>query len=45
MTVLTSALPLPGAVFFCPDDTRMPKSYLADEPGAMRGAYHDFDPF
>ena len=23
----------------------MPKSYLADEPGAMRGAYHQFDPY
>ena len=23
----------------------MPKSYLADEPGAMRGLEHDFDPY
>jgi elongator complex protein 3 len=23
----------------------MPKSYLADEPGAMRAAYHQFDPY
>jgi elongator complex protein 3 len=45
VTVLTAPAPCPGACIFCPDDARMPKSYLADEPGAMRGLYHQFDPF
>ncbi|MGE5777195.1 MAG: elongator complex protein 3, partial [Chloroflexota bacterium] len=28
-----------------PTDVRMPKSYLPDEPGAMRGLEHGFDPY
>ncbi len=31
------AVSVPGKCIFCPTDVRMPKSYLADEPGAMRG--------
>lgn len=45
VTVLTKPYPCPGKCIFCPTDVRMPKSYLPDEPGAMRGLYHDFDPF
>ena len=45
VTVLTAPHPCPGECIFCPGDDRMPKSYLPDEPGAMRGAYHSFDPF
>lgn len=45
VTVLTEPSPCPGQCIFCPTDARMPKSYLPDEPGAMRGAYHLFDPF
>jgi elongator complex protein 3 len=45
VTVLTEPHPCPGACIFCPDLEHMPKSYLPDEPGAMRGLYHDFDPF
>lgn len=45
VTVLTKPYPCPGGCVFCPTDTRMPKSYLPDEPGAMRGLHHDFDPF
>ena len=37
VTVLTKPYPCPGECIFCPDDVRMPKSYLPDEPGAMRG--------
>ena len=37
VTVLTKPYPCPGKCIFCPTDVRMPKSYLADEPGAMRG--------
>ena len=45
VTVLTKPAPCPGECVFCPTDVQMPKSYLADEPGAMRGAYHQFDPY
>ena len=45
VTVLTKPYPCPGQCIFCPDDVRMPKSYLPDEPGAMRGLHHKFDPF
>ncbi len=45
VTVLTKPYPCPGHCIFCPDDVRMPKSYLPDEPGAMRAAMYDFDPF
>lgn len=45
VTVLTKPYPCPGKCIFCPTDVRMPKSYLPDEPGAMRGLYHKFDPF
>jgi len=45
VTVLTKPYPCPGQCIFCPDDLRMPKSYLPDEPGAMRGLEHGFDPY
>ncbi len=45
VTVLTKPYPCPGKCVFCPTDARMPKSYLPDEPGAMRGLEHDFDPY
>ena len=45
VTVLTKPYPCPGKCIFCPDDVRMPKSYLPDEPGARRGLQHNFDPF
>ncbi|HUI87663.1 MAG TPA: tRNA uridine(34) 5-carboxymethylaminomethyl modification radical SAM/GNAT enzyme Elp3 [Anaerolineales bacterium] len=45
VTVLTKPYPCPGKCIFCPTDVRMPKSYLADEPGAMRGLEHEFDPY
>ncbi len=45
VTVLTKPYPCPGKCIFCPDDIRMPKSYLPDEPGAMRALYHEFDPY
>jgi elongator complex protein 3 len=45
VTVLTKPYPCPGKCIFCPTDVRMPKSYLPDEPGAMRGLYHKFDPY
>jgi len=45
VSVLTKPYPCPGECIFCPDDVRVPKSYLPDEPGAMRGVHHDFDPY
>ena len=45
VTVLTKPYPCPAHCIFCPDDARMPKSYLPDEPGAMRAFEHEFDPF
>jgi elongator complex protein 3 len=45
VTVLTRPHPCPGACIFCPSDVRMPKSYLADEPGAQRAEDNRFDPY
>ncbi len=45
VTVLTKPFPCPGECIFCPNDIRMPKSYLADEPGAQRAEDNRFDPY
>ena len=45
VTVLTKPYPCPGRCIFCPEDVRMPKSYLPDEPGAARALQHQFDPY
>ncbi|MBN1437803.1 MAG: tRNA uridine(34) 5-carboxymethylaminomethyl modification radical SAM/GNAT enzyme Elp3 [Anaerolineales bacterium] len=45
VSVLTRPYPCPGECVFCPDDARMPKSYIADEPGALRAAQNAFDPY
>jgi elongator complex protein 3 len=45
VTVLTKPFPCPGTCIFCPNDVRMPKSYLSDEPGAMRAEQNSFDPY
>src|SRR5260221_10008992 len=45
VTVLTKPFPCPGECIFCPNDVRMPKSYLAMEPGAQRAAQQAFDPY
>lgn len=45
VTVLTCPFPCPGNCIFCPDDARMPKSYLPDEPGAARAFQNNFDPY
>lgn len=45
VTVLTKAYPCPGRCIFCPTENYMPKSYLADEPGAARAFQNRFDPF
>jgi elongator complex protein 3 len=45
VTVLTAPCDCPGNCVFCPNDSRMPKSYLPDEPGAARAFQNDFDPY
>ncbi|MBK8136655.1 MAG: tRNA uridine(34) 5-carboxymethylaminomethyl modification radical SAM/GNAT enzyme Elp3 [Chloroflexi bacterium] len=45
VTVLTKPFPCPGTCIFCPNDIRMPKSYLSDEPGAQRAEQNAFDPY
>ena len=45
VTVLTKPFPCPGKCIFCPSDVRMPKSYLASEPGAQRAEHNYFDPY
>lgn len=45
VTILTKPWPCPGKCIFCPADVRMPKSYLANEPGAQRAELNFFDPY
>lgn len=45
VTVLTKPYPCPGECIFCPNDVRMPKSYIASEPGAQRAEKNDFNPY
>ncbi len=45
VTVLTKPYTCPGECIFCPTFVRMPKSYVPDEPGAMRALQNDFDPW
>jgi len=45
LTVLTKPYPCPGKCIYCPNDVRMPKSYLSSEPGAQRAARNLFDPY
>jgi len=45
VTVLTRYHPCPGECIFCPQEEKMPKSYLQKEPGAMRGLQNAFDPY
>jgi elongator complex protein 3 len=45
VSVLTKPYPCPGECIFCPNDVRMPKSYLSGEPGAQRAEDNAFDPY
>ncbi|MEY4579897.1 MAG: hypothetical protein RL701_4600 [Pseudomonadota bacterium] len=45
VTVLTKPYPCPGQCVFCPNDVRMPKSYLSAEPGCQRAEANGFDPY
>ena len=45
VTVITRPWPCAGACLYCPNDVRMPKSYLADEPACQRAERAFFDPY
>ena len=45
ITVLTKPYPCPGQCLYCPTERNMPKSYLANEPAAMRAVDAGFDPW
>jgi elongator complex protein 3 len=45
ITVLTKPYPCPGQCTYCPSEARMPKSYLSNEPAAMRALALQFEPW
>jgi len=45
ITVLTKPYPCPGRCTYCPSEARMPKSYLSNEPAAMRALALKFEPW
>ena len=45
VTVLTKPWPCASACLYCPNDIRMPKSYLTDEPACQRAERNWFDPY
>jgi len=44
ITVLTKPYKCPGSCIYCPTEPKMPKSYLSNEPAAMRAKLNKFDP-
>ena len=45
ISVLTKPWPCGGACLYCPNDVRMPKSYIWDEPACQRAEHSFFDPY
>lgn len=45
ITIMTKPWPCASACIYCPNDIRMPKSYLSDEPVCQRAEYAFFDPY
>ncbi|MDD5043259.1 MAG: tRNA uridine(34) 5-carboxymethylaminomethyl modification radical SAM/GNAT enzyme Elp3 [Patescibacteria group bacterium] len=45
VTLLTKPYPCPGTCAYCPSEPNMPKSYLSNEPAAMRAVLNKFDPY
>lgn len=45
ITVITKPWPCSGTCIFCPNDIRMPKSYLHNEPACQRAERAFFDPY
>lgn len=45
ITVITKPAPCSGNCLYCPNDVRMPKSYLHREPACQRAERNYFDPY
>ena len=45
VTVITKPWPCSSDCLYCPNDVRMPKSYLASEPACQRAEHNFFDPY
>ena len=45
ITVITRPWPCSSDCLYCPNDVRMPKSYLHDEPACQRAERNYFDPY
>ena len=45
ITVITKPWPCSSDCLYCPNDVRMPKSYLHDEPACQRAEHNFFDPY
>ena len=45
VTVITKPWPCSSDCLYCPNDIRMPKSYLHDEPACQRAERNFFDPY
>jgi elongator complex protein 3 len=45
ITVITKPWPCANSCLYCPNDIRMPKSYLHDEPACQRAERNFFDPY
>lgn len=45
VAVITKPWPCASDCLYCPNDLRMPKSYLADEPACQRAERNWFDPY
>lgn len=45
ITVITKPWPCASECLYCPNDIRMPKSYLSDEPACQRAENNYFDPY
>ena len=45
IAVLTKPYKCPGQCLFCPSESKMPKSYLSNEPAVMRAILCKFDPY
>ncbi|MDO4182645.1 MAG: tRNA uridine(34) 5-carboxymethylaminomethyl modification radical SAM/GNAT enzyme Elp3 [Coriobacteriia bacterium] len=45
ITVITKPQPCGSACLYCPNDVRMPKSYLTNEPACQRAERNYFDPY
>ena len=45
ITVITKPQPCGSACLYCPNDVRMPKSYLTNEPACQRAERNFFDPY